>query len=90
MSEGLFMRISPADWQDSFLLLLLHSSLGGGEACDGHTERRAASIVHADLSAELHRAGLTTMLTTDTATQVRTYLTTFLHSELNEAISSRL
>ena len=30
MSEGLFMRISPADWQDSFLLLLLNGSLGGG------------------------------------------------------------
>lgn len=29
MSEGLFMRISPADWQDSFLLLLLNGSLCG-------------------------------------------------------------
>ena len=90
MSEGLFMRISPADWQDSFLLLLLNGSLGGGEACDGHTERRAASIVHANLSAELNRAGLTTMLTTDTATQVRTYLTTFLHSELDETANTLL
>ena len=26
MSEGLFMRISPADWQDSFLLLLLSTA----------------------------------------------------------------
>ena len=28
MSEGLFMKISPADWQD-FLLLLLDCSLCG-------------------------------------------------------------
>ena len=90
MSEGLFMRISPADWQDSFLLLLLNGSLGGCEACDGHTEWRARCVVHTDLSAELHRAGFTTMLTTDTATQVRTYLTTFLHSELDETANTLL
>ena len=68
--------------------LLLDGCLGGGEACDGHTERRARCVVHADLSAELNRAGLTTMLTTDTATEVRTYLTAFLHSELDETANT--
>ena len=66
------------------ICLLLDSSLGGGEARDGHTEGRARCVVHANLSTELHRAGLTTMLTTDTAAEVRTNLTTFLHSILDE------
>jgi len=35
-------------------LLLLDGSLRGSEAGDGHAERRAAGVVHADLGAELH------------------------------------
>ena len=34
--------------------LLFYSSLRGGEAGDGHAEWRAASVVHADLGAELN------------------------------------
>ena len=70
--------------------LLFYSSLCGGEACDGHTEGRARCVVHANLSAELHRAGLTTMLTTDTATKLRTNLATFLNSELDETANTLL
>ena len=64
--------------------LLFNCSLCGSEACDGHTEWRTASVVHANLSAELNRARLTTMLTTDTATEIWTNLTTLLNGELDE------
>ena len=37
-----------------FFCLFFDCGLCGGEACDGHTEWRAASVVHADLSAELN------------------------------------
>ena len=39
--------------------LLFYGSLRGGQTCDGHAEGRAAGIVHANLGAELHGAGLT-------------------------------
>ena len=70
--------------------LLFHGCLRGGEAGDGHTEWRARCVVHANLCAELHRAGLTTMLTTDTATQFRTNLTTLLYSVLDELTNTLL
>ena len=34
--------------------LFLNGGLGGGEACDRHTEWRAAGVVHAYTGAELH------------------------------------
>ena len=64
--------------------LLFNCSLRGGKACDGHTEGRARCVVHANLSTELHTAGLTTMLTTDTTAKVRTYFATSLHGVLDE------
>jgi hypothetical protein len=70
--------------------LLFNSSLGGGEAGDGHAEWRAACVVHANLGAELNRARLTTMLTTDTATEIWTNLTTLLNSELDETAYTSL
>ena len=49
----------PAQTDRSFLLyqrvyLLLYGCLRGGEAGDGHTEGRAAGVVHANLGAELN------------------------------------
>ena len=35
-------------------ILVFHCSLGGGEAGDGHAEWRTASVVHANLGAELN------------------------------------
>ena len=64
--------------------LLLNCCLRGGQTCNGHTEGRAAGVVHAYLGAELHRAGLTAMLAADTAAQVGTYLATALDSILDE------
>ena len=72
------------------LRLLLNGSLCGSETCDGHTEGRARCIVHANLGAELHRAGLTTMLTTDTAAELRTYSTAFLHGILDKLTYTHL
>ena len=71
-------------------VLLFHSGLGGGKAGDGHAEGRAAGVVHANLGAELHAAGFTTVLTADTAAQVGTHFAAFLDGELDETADTLL
>ena len=53
----------------------LDRSLGGGEACNGHTEGRAADVVQTDVVAELHARGIAAVLTADAQAQVGTGLT---------------
>ena len=72
------------------VILLFHGCLCGGETCDRHAERRARCVVHANLGAELHRAGLTTVLTADTATEIGTNLATFLDGKLDETAHTLL
>ena len=66
------------------LLLIFYCCLSGCQTCDRYAERRAGSVVHTYASAELNRAGLTTVLTADTGTQSRSNGTTFLYGHLDE------
>ena len=52
--EHLFARYSPRILMIFSILFLFESALGGSKTCDGHTEWRARSILHAKLSAELN------------------------------------
>ena len=90
MQPPIYQYVTPNLFIISNLLIFFYSSLCGSEAGDGHAEGRARCVVHANLSAELHRAGLTTMLTTETSTEFRTCLTAFLHSGLDETANTLL
>ena len=57
---------------------VLDSSLRGGEAGDGDTERAAGDIVQADLVAELDGRGIAAVLTADAEVDVRVGLAAHL------------
>ena len=56
--------------KENLCVLLSDSSLCSGQTCDRHTERRAGHIVQTDLVAELYGAGVTAVLTADTAVEL--------------------
>ena len=70
--------------KENLCVLLSDSSLCSGQTRDRHTERRAGHIVQTDLVAELYGAGVTAVLTADTAVQLGTGSFTVLHSHLHQ------
>ena len=57
-------------YKENLCVLLSDSSLCSGQTRDRHTERRAGHIVQTDLVAELYGAGVTAVLTADTAVEL--------------------
>ena len=74
--------------KENLCVLLSDSSLCSGQTRDRHTERRAGHIVQTDLVAELYGAGVTAVLTADTAVQLGTGSFTVLHSHLHQLANS--
>ena len=70
--------------KENLCVLLSDSSLCSGQTRDRHTERRAGHIVQTNLVAELYGAGVTAVLTADTAVQLGTGSFTVLHSHLHQ------
>ena len=57
-------------YKENLCVLLSDCSLCSGQTRDRHTERRAGHIVQTDLVAELYGAGVTAVLTADTAVEL--------------------
>ena len=57
-------------YKENLCVLLSDRSLCSGQTRDRHTERRAGHIVQTDLVAELYGAGVTAVLTADTAVEL--------------------
>ena len=70
--------------KENLCVLLSDSSLCSGQTRDRHTERRAGHIVQTDLVAELYGAGVTAVLTADTAVELWINWLTKLKSHFHE------
>ena len=77
---GVGRSLRPGPWIDGtqqlrsplrFALVATDGSLRGGQTGDGHAERRAGHVVHADAVAELDGARLAAVLAADADFQVR-------------------
>ena len=65
-------------------VLVFDGSLRRSYAGDGHTEGGAADVVHSELGAELHGAGLTTVFATDADFEFGTGCAAFLDTHFHE------
>ena len=69
---------------------VLNRSLSSSQACDRHTERRAADVVQANIVAELDAGGIAAVLAADTQAQVGTGLTAIVSSHLDQLADTDL